>query len=298
MNWIAPESRQANKPADKQRFLVEWLLKWKLFSEEAQKFGYQKRVDVVKITEWAYKFTTAFNYINTNIIVRYKSAVKIDTSLCYYEYWDRSSVAPGIKPDSASLREIVASDRDSKAQVVFDEYIYQLRTKAGVNFLAGEYVDGKIKDPKEMAKTADSLFAAGTSKDAEKIYRELVDNFPFTTYGQNALVELAKILTENESYSDAVSNYRRYLLLSSEPDRQCNIFFMIGFVYGEYLSRPEIAEAHYKWILKNAPACELADDAEFMYLHLDEPMIGVDELQGEAKRQGKSDAEANQATKS
>ena len=67
---------------------------------------------------------------------------------------------------------------------------------------------------------------------------------------------------------------------------------MIGFVYSEYLSKPELAEANYKWILKNTPECELADDAEFMCLHLGEPMIGVDELQAEAKRQGRKPEEA------
>ncbi|MBN1980267.1 MAG: hypothetical protein JW795_01965 [Chitinivibrionales bacterium] len=293
INWVSPEGRQQYKPVEKQRFLVEWLLKWKFFAEEGQKMGYHKRADVVKMTQWAYKFTTAFTYVNNTLMPEYRSAVKIDTALCYYEFWDRSSVAPGIKPDSASLSEIITSDKESKASVAFEEYMYQMRLKAGVTFLTSDHGDGKMKDPKELSRTADSLYAAGSSREAEKIYRDLVDNFPFTAYGQNGLVELAKILTESESYSEAVRNYRRFLLLSSEADRRCNIFFMIGFVYGEYLNKPDVAEAHYKWILKNAPQCELADDAEFMYLHLDEPMIGVDELQGEAKRQGKSETESS-----
>ena len=40
-------------------------------------------------------------------------------------------------------------------------------------------------------------------------------------------------------------------------------------------------------MLKNTPDCELADDAEFMMLHLGEQMAGVDELQSEVRRQGK-----------
>ena len=71
--------------------------------------------------------------------------------------------------------------------------------------------------------------------------------------------------------------------------------FMIGFIYDEYLDKPEIAEANYKWVLKNAPGCELADDAEFMMLHLGEQMASVDELQAEVKRQGKKvEASANE----
>ena len=63
--------------------------------------------------------------------------------------------------------------------------------------------------------------------------------------------------------------------------------FMIGFIYDEYLDRPEMAEVNYKWVLKNTPDCELSDDAEFMMLHLGEQMSSVDELQAEVKRQGK-----------
>jgi hypothetical protein len=48
-----------------------------------------------------------------------------------------------------------------------------------------------------------------------------------------------------------------------------------------------MAEVNYKWVLKNAPDCELADDAEFMMLHLGEQMSSVEELQAEVKRQGK-----------
>ena len=48
-----------------------------------------------------------------------------------------------------------------------------------------------------------------------------------------------------------------------------------------------MAEVNYKWVLKNAPDCELTDDAEFMMLHLGEQMASVDELQAEVKRQGK-----------
>ena len=63
--------------------------------------------------------------------------------------------------------------------------------------------------------------------------------------------------------------------------------FMIGFIYDEYCNKPEMAEANYRRVLKNAPGCELADDAEFMMLHLGEQMASVNKLQAEVKRQGK-----------
>ena len=90
-----------------------------------------------------------------------------------------------------------------------------------------------------------------------------------------------------QAYNDAIKNYRRFLVLDIDKSKQCNNMFMIGFIYDEYLDRPDMAELNYKWVLKNAPDCELADDAEFMMLHLGEQMASVDELQAEVKRQGK-----------
>jgi hypothetical protein len=62
---------------------------------------------------------------------------------------------------------------------------------------------------------------------------------------------------------------------------------MIGFIYDEYQNKSDLAEANYKWVLKNTPDCELSDDAEFMTLHLGEPMNSVEELRAEARRQGR-----------
>ena len=93
--------------------------------------------------------------------------------------------------------------------------------------------------------------------------------------------------TEKGEYSDAVKNYRDFIVLVNDKAKLCNTFFMIGFIYDEYLNKPDLAEANYKWVLKNTPTCDLADDAEFMCLHLGEPMNSVEELRAEAKRQGK-----------
>jgi hypothetical protein len=49
-----------------------------------------------------------------------------------------------------------------------------------------------------------------------------------------------------------------------------------------------MAEFNYKWVLKNAPGCGYADEAEFMMLHLGERTESAEELQAEAIRQGKN----------
>ena len=70
---------------------------------------------------------------------------------------------------------------------------------------------------------------------------------------------------------------------------------MISFPY-EYLDKPGLAEINYKYVLKNLPGCELTDDAEFMMLHLGEPMSSIEELQSEALRQGRKIEPADSAT--
>lgn len=286
LGWLPEKSRERYQTPDKQRYLIEWLLKWKLFSAVASTKGLLKTKEYKDVLDWAWKYDVAIYYINDKIAKGVVDKIIIDTAMCVFEHWDRTG-RPGVHPDSSALENIVSSNLNSKLKVAVDGEIFAIRKRAGIKFLQSDFVDDKNEDPDFLATKADSLYGAGNSKDAETIYKKLVDNYPFTKKGQNAHVELAKILTEKEKYIDAVKNYRRFLIFSDDKDRRCNIFFMIGFVYGEYRNKPELAEANYKWILKNTPDCELSDDAEFMCLHLNEPMIGVDELQAEAKRQGR-----------
>ena len=163
-----------------------------------------------------------------------------------------------------------------------------IRDRVGVEFLQSDWKDDKGGDPATMMAEADSLLAADDARKAETKYGDVYKNFPYTNEGMKALTEMAKIQTEKGKYRDAIANYRKYCIMSDDTAGRCNTFFMIGFIYDEYLNKFEHAEVHYKWILKNTPECELADDAEFMCLHLDEPMTSVEELQAEARRQGRN----------
>ncbi len=294
MNWL-PEGRRAQYSSpDKQRYLAEWLLKWKLFALEADKIGESKTEEMKNILGWALKYDAVLKYINSTLLEKVEASVTIDDQMCLYDYWDTKGV-PGETPDSAEYAEFVESKRKMKTRIGLEKEIYALRKKAKVSFSNPDYKDDKIEDPIELSAKADSLYGAGETREAERIYRKLKDNFPFTTEGENAYVELAKILTEKANYYDAVRNYREFLQLSKDVGRRCNIFFMIGFIYGENLNKPVLAETNYKWILKNTPDCELSDDAEFMCLHLDEPMIGVEELRNEALRQGRKTEEGDES---
>lgn len=285
--WLTDKRRESYNTPERRLYLVGWLLKWHMFSEEAKEIKFDKtNKEVQLMVDNAWKFEVVTNYVNDVLVKEIEKNITVDTAMCVFKAWDRS-YRPDVYPDSTVLNDAIQPYIKQKTNTALEEKIYNIRKKTGVQFLQSDFTDNKVEDPGKLAKEADSLYGEGSSKDAEKKYRVLVDDFLFTSEGKNALVELAKILTEKEKYGEAINKYREFLQFSDSLEKRCNIFFMVGFVYSEYLNKPELAEVNYKWILRNTPDCDLADDAEFMCLHLDEPMIGVDELQAEAKRQGR-----------
>lgn len=288
LNWIPERDRKSFELPDKKRSLVEWLLKWNLFEEEAKKQGYDKTDEIKAISKFAWKYEVVYSYLNNDVYESCLAEVDVDASLLPYQNWDRTGV-PGVDLTDKALENLTNSTKKTRAMIMLDKKIYELRTIAKAKYLQDQYTDGKNNTPEKIKAEIDSLLDAGKSmKDVKKKYKTLSDEFAFTDIGQDALVELAKIKTEEGNFKGAIKDYRTYLTLSDKKDKQCSVFFMIGYIYGENLAKYKLAEANYKWILKNSPDCELADDAEFMMLHLGEPMIEVEELQAESKRQGKS----------
>lgn len=295
-SWLPEGRRESYKTPERRLYLVGWLLKWYMFTEEAKELELDKKNEEVQhILDNAWKFDVVTTYVNDVLVKEAEKGITIDTAMCVFKAWDRS-FRPDVYPDTTQLRNAIEPYIKKKINTALEEKIYTVRKKVGIQFLQSDFTDNKVEDPDKLAKEADSLYGEGSSKDAEKKYEILVNDFLFTKKGKSALVELAKILTENEKYSEAIKRYREFLQFSDSLEKRCNIFFMVGFVYSEYLNKPELAEVNYKWILKNTPDCDLADDAEFMCLHLSEPMIGVEELRAEAKRQGRKVEETEPVT--
>ncbi len=286
LNWLSEDRRESYKNPAGTKYLAEWLLKWKLFEAQAKKTGFDKGPEIASVLEWAWKLQVVSQYIENKLLPKARQGVAVDTTMCVFAYWDRRG-KPGVMPDSADLATTLQERHDKIVGVNLDKIISSMRARTGVAFLQSDWKDEKDGDPKAMMAEADSLLAANDSRKAESKYRDVSKYFPYTEEGMKALTEMAKIQTEKGKYRDAINNYRDYILMGGDAERRCNTFFMIGFIYDEYLNKSENAEVHYKWILKNTPDCELADDAEFMCLHLDEPMTSVEELQAEARRQGR-----------
>lgn len=288
LNWIPERDRKSFEVPQKKRTLVEWLLKWQLFEEKAKAAGYDKDEEIKEIVKAAWKYEVVFSYLNNELYDQCMSNAQIDNSILEYQNWDRTGI-PYESLNEKAIENLALTAKKTKAMILLDSIIYDYRVKADAKFLQDQYSDGKKTSPISLKSSIDSLLEAGKSmKDVKKKYKLLADEYSFTDIGQNALIELAKIKSEEGNYRGAIKDYRKYLTITNKKDKYCSVFFMIGYIYGENLAKYKLAEANYKWILKNSPDCELADDAEFMALHLGEPMIEVEELQAESKRQGKS----------
>jgi tetratricopeptide (TPR) repeat protein len=285
LHWLPEDQRSAyGSPAGKTD-LAKWLLKWKLFTEDAKKCGFFSGDDVKAALDWAWKVEVAVNYVNNALVPAAKASAAVDTEMCVYAMWDdRNAVS---EKDTAGINRKVSQYLKKIVSVKIDSALYALRSKHSIKFVAAEYKDEQDAKPAVLIAHADSLRDTGNTAEASGVYRQLVTNFPFTPEGVRSYTELAKVQTEKGEYVDAVKNYRDFLILSKDASKRCNTFFMIGFIYDEYLNKSDMAEANYKWVLKNTPECELADDAEFMTLHLGEPMNSVEELRSEATRQGR-----------
>ncbi len=287
LGWIPEQQRNFYKN-DPQRYreLAEWLLKWKLFSEVAEQTKYTTTADIASIIEWARKLDRAADYVQKDLIPKAKKAAFVDPTMAWYAYWDEANRKTALS-DTAGYNATYRRLMEKAVGYELDKVIYDVRKKKNVSFPQADYADDKGKNPAQIALQADTARDSGDSRKAESLYSILVTSFPFTEQGARAFGELAKIQTETEQYRTAVDNYRWALVSSKDASKRCNMFFMIGFIYDEYMNNPDLAEVNYKWVLKNSPDCELADDAEFMALHLDEPMNSVEELRGEAIRQGR-----------
>lgn len=286
LSWVPEERRGYYSNAEGKKELVEWLLKWKLFAQQVIKEGLDKKGPFKNMAEWSWKLEVANKYVAQKIEPKLVPSIKIDTQMVKYAVCDESGKAD-FNIDSAQLNRKIAFFRNQMINQKLDSAIYVMRKSAGVKFFQDDWKDNRVQDPVKLMTQADSLRDSAKTEEAERIYSSLSNEFSFLPEGKKATIELAKIQTERQQYYQAITNYRKALVWGSDKDKLCNTFFMIGFIYDEYLDKPELAEINYKYVLKSTPGCELTDDAEFMMLHLGEPMSSVEELQAEASRQGR-----------
>jgi hypothetical protein len=301
--WV-PENRRNMRMKE----LVEWLYKWKSFSEHVTKKGMTANNAAFKdVLHWAMRVEFANTYLQDEVMPKLSAQTfETDTALAQFTIYDQTRQVE-TSPETRVQAEL-DSIAKTRTAVAVDSVIYGIRKNVKIAFLQSDWKDNRSENPSALLAKADSLRDAAAdddldmdavvamSEEAENLYRTLVNDFAFTAEGRKAFNELAKIQIDKynsgprpEKYllNQAIFFYRRGQLLDSGDENLCNSFFMIGFTYDEYLKSYPLAEANYKWILRSAPTCALASDAEFMLQHLDEPMTSIEEIQGQSIRQGR-----------
>jgi len=301
--WV-PENRRNMRTED----LVEWLYKWKSFAERAVKLGLTTKPEYKEMLHWAMRVEHASAYLRDAVVQTLGDQTPGPAVINLAEMLVHDQFG---RVDNLSRERVmseVSAIAKTRLSVSVDSAIYAIRQSVRIDWLQDDLKDSKSASPAALIARADTLKDAASDADADpdaaaealesadSLYRTVATEFAFTAEGQRAMGELAKLLVDKynssarkEKYllSSAIHYYRRAQMLDTDQESLCNSYFMVGFTYDEHLKNLALAEANYKWILRNTPGCALASDAEFMILHLGEPMTSIEEIQGQSLRQGR-----------
>lgn len=288
--WLPLEAREKLERGETQAEMVDYLVTWKLFSRKAKEMGITRDDEYLRQVKWFEKYEVVRNYLNN--VLSNKLAVdrgSINQEIVKFALWDHKGRTDSSESDTLLLNRIQDAIVKKKTDANLFKHIYDLRKKKKVTFIHPDYKDEMGKSSERILFEADSLYGEANAELAKNKYRELIKTYSFTKEGIEAERAMGMIDTDEGAFTSAIQHYRNYLLLSEPNEEWCKVFFMIAYAYGENLSNISLAAANYRWVLKNRPDCDFADDAEFMYLHLGEPINDVDEMVNENTRQGRTD---------
>ncbi|MGM0443603.1 MAG: tetratricopeptide repeat protein [Fibrobacterota bacterium] len=283
MTWLPERMRRG--PKDSRYPFARHILKWKIFAEKAESTGYADSKDAEKEREWFRKYVVVHHYINNvlpNKLGPYRELVEQNVA---YAYWDKYGDPLSIS-DSVLYSEVLDSYSERMNAISVNKHIFDRRRSNSVSFISDKLNYFYFESPDSLYQVADSFATAGATERAEVLYRDLKEDYAFAQEGLDAHLKLAEQYKKKNLYKKAVKCYRDYIILSGRGEDFCNEYFMIAMLYGDKLERLKQAGANYKWIFENSPECSMADDAEFMYLHLGEPIPDIDELKAMNRRQG------------
>ncbi len=288
--WLPISSREKLERGETTSEIINYLMTWKLFSRKAKEMGITSEDEYTRQSKWFDKYEVVRYYLN-NILSTKMSVDRssINPEIAQFALWDQKGRTEQSESDTLLLNRILDETVKMKSDAILFKHIYNIRTKKKVSIIHPDYKDELEKSSERVLFEADSLYGAANKEMAKNLYRQLIKNYSFSKEGVEAQRAMGMIDSDEGSYSSAIRYYRNYLLLSEPNDEWCKVFFMIAYAYGENLSNINLAAANYRWVLKNRPDCDFADDAEFMYLHLGEPINDVDEMVHENARQGRTD---------
>ena len=258
--------------------MTRQILGWKLFNEKIKNRSIAKQLNVDNKTEWFHKYSYVYFYLNEIIYQKFKSSkdgYTIDSTFLQYRYQTNSNSTY----DSLAIR--FAKDKT-------DQFIRKIRQKFAVKFYTDVIHDNFDFTASQLLAKGDSLYKALSSSDKAMLsYIQITNYYGAEPEAITAYKKMGDISFENNEYGFGINAYLEYLLRSDKDEDHSKIFFNIA-----YMAMKEddflLSRAFFKLILKRYPNSKEISDIEFLMNHLDEPQVDIDELQLEAKRQGKN----------
>jgi hypothetical protein len=267
-------------------FVVSKMVSWLLFAAEARRMGFTRDENFRRVREQFERFEVVRFYIN-NVLAK-----NIDVNFTPNRDMIRYAIADQNRRASLNIdREEITRFADSLRLVMHEAsilgYIHAQRNRVGVQLMQSDFTDMFVRTPAQIKQEADSLAANHNTERALRMYRDLHTWFLYAPEGRDAFLEQARLQVDLRNYAAAIGSYRNFMLFGGNEAEWCRVFFTIGYIYAEYLENLPFAAMNYRWILKYQPDCILAQDTEFMYLNLGEPMSDIEELRQMAIRQGR-----------
>ena len=280
MDWIGEGQTVAED------FVVSKMTSWLLFAAEARRTGFIRTDNFRRIKEQFERFEIVRFYVNEVLAKNIDMNFSPNRDMIRYAIADQNRI-PSLNVDREEITRFSDSLRTLMHEASIIQHIHTRRARAGVNLMQSDFTDIFVKTPAQMKHEADSLAANHNTERALRMYRDLHTWFLYAPEGKEAFLEQARLQVDSRNYNAAVASYRNFLILGGEQSEWCRVFFTIGYVYAEHLENLPFAALNYRWILKYQPDCILAQDTEFMYLNLGEPMSDIEELRQMAIRQGR-----------
>jgi tetratricopeptide (TPR) repeat protein len=290
VSWLPESEQKKSLEGGDKNSIIGFMINWKIFSQIAEKKGYSKTGSFKAIKSHFLDYELVRYYINSVLPQTITAPKPTDKDNFIYSIWDKKGKSE-VEVDSTLLNRKIEEVTAHLKKGAIDKLINSTRASAKVEFLQESFVDNLDMSAAEVASEADSMLQISRFEKSKRLYQKLTDSYIYTEIGKEAFKKLAEIYSDEKNYTKSVEAYRNYLLYSNNRSEWCSVYFMIAYTYGEQIKNLPLAASNYRWILEKNPDCDLADDAEFMYLHLGEPMVDVDDLRDETVRQGKTSGE-------
>lgn len=286
--WL-PKGKRGIMENPQQRIpILKFILSWKLFANAAQEAKIDKTPAFQSYKTAFKKYEAVKHYINIVLMGELDDSITIiDNDELMLAYQDtRGALQEEI--DSSLLINLAHAIQTERTAIALNKIIAEKRSKSGITIIHHDFDDPLAMKSDQLAHLVDSLVKNNQIAEAKKINKTLMAYYAHTEEGKKAYANLARQFIDEEQYKRAIQTYRNAILYKIDEDRECKKQFMIAYIYGENLQNNSLAAANFQRVLQKCPEGDLADDAEFMYLHIGEPYLSITDLQEEFERQGRS----------